>query len=272
MCASFAWPVRVSSAGMGNRIARSAPPRRGGFTLIELLVVVSIIAILAAMLLPAIGLVRDLARAQVCANNLRQIGTMVLAYSQDWDGLLVPAVRALPTWPKIKGFDYNWRGALELWSGDDMGALHGSGGRVKFMGCPVQQKLHPLNFTITGYATYGANARLGACPETSTLPLVPCNEVGTPINAIGRSSEVAFVGEGVPYHLANFFQPSIAPTSWANYPEAAHRGNSSILYLDGHNGTVTRADIVAFSDPTQWNSTANYGSPGWVFWQGRLKK
>jgi prepilin-type processing-associated H-X9-DG protein len=90
--------------------------------------------------------------------------------------------------------------------------------------------------------------------------------------AIGRTSQVCFVGEGVPYHLANFFQPSMSPLSWANYPEAAHRGNSTILYLDGHVGTVSRANIVAYSDTTQWNNAANYGSEGWVFWQGNLRK
>jgi len=248
------------------------PSRRAAFTLIELLVTISIIAILAAMLLPAIGMVREAARAQVCANNLRQIGTMVLAYSSDWDGLLVPSVRNYAPWPKIKGFDYNWRGALELWADGDMGVLHGSGGNARYMGCPVQQKHYPLNFAITGYASYGANSRLSACSASTSLPLKPCHDVGTPISAIGRTSEVAFVGEGVPYHLANFFQPSISPMSWANYPEAAHRGSSSILYLDGHNGTVSRTEITALSDPTQWNSVANYGSEGWVFWQGRLSK
>jgi prepilin-type N-terminal cleavage/methylation domain-containing protein/prepilin-type processing-associated H-X9-DG protein len=65
------------------------------FTLIELLVVVSIIATLTGLLLPAVSLVREAAKASHCRNNLREIGLGCQGYANDWDGLLSPAMLSL---------------------------------------------------------------------------------------------------------------------------------------------------------------------------------
>ncbi len=57
--------------------------RRHGFTLIELLVVVAIIALLIAILLPALGRARELAKRSVCAANLSGMGKAMYIYSND---------------------------------------------------------------------------------------------------------------------------------------------------------------------------------------------
>ena len=64
--------------------------KRRGFTLIELLVVIAIIAILAAILFPVFARARDAARKTTCISNLKQLGTGILMYAQDYDECLVP--------------------------------------------------------------------------------------------------------------------------------------------------------------------------------------
>lgn len=59
-----------------------------GFTLIELLVVISIIALLIAILLPALGKARESARGTQCLSNQRGIGTSVMAFVAENDGRL----------------------------------------------------------------------------------------------------------------------------------------------------------------------------------------
>ncbi len=66
------------------------PTNRSAFTLMELLVVITIIAVLAALLLPAVKLVRLSAQSTKCMSNLHQIGMGTACYAQDFDNSLPP--------------------------------------------------------------------------------------------------------------------------------------------------------------------------------------
>lgn len=67
--------------------------KRRGFTLIELLVVIAIIALLLAILMPALQRVKKQAQGVVCQSNLKQIGAAAFMYAEEYDQF-VPRGRA----------------------------------------------------------------------------------------------------------------------------------------------------------------------------------
>jgi prepilin-type N-terminal cleavage/methylation domain-containing protein len=84
-------------------------PSRAAFTLIELLVVVAIIAVLAALLLPALNRARRQAKMALCLSNTKQLATVMIMYTNDYDAYY-PARRA-DGWDGVTNTDfylYEW--------------------------------------------------------------------------------------------------------------------------------------------------------------------
>jgi len=73
--------------------------KKHSFTLVELLAVIAIIGLLAALLLPAIGRVRDAAKRTQCLNNLRQIGQALTLYANAYASVI-------PIWEEEDDDDY----------------------------------------------------------------------------------------------------------------------------------------------------------------------
>jgi len=75
--------------------------KKQGFTLIELLVVVGIIAILVAILLPAVAKAKEQGRKVTCGNNLKEIAVALQNYAEDFNDMY-PLAAMDPLWEQTQ--------------------------------------------------------------------------------------------------------------------------------------------------------------------------
>ena len=120
------------------------------FTLIELLVVSAIIAILAAILLPALNSARERGHAASCINNLKQLTTIFIQYADQNDDYYIPSSSVPTAWGAI-----NWNETVQKYS--QPGAENYQDVEILF--CPKTGRVAPKH---TGGAYNGSHPGYGA--------------------------------------------------------------------------------------------------------------
>jgi prepilin-type N-terminal cleavage/methylation domain-containing protein/prepilin-type processing-associated H-X9-DG protein len=253
--------------------------QKGGFTLIELLVVIAIIAILAAILFPVFSRAREQARKTACLSNLKQIGTALMMYAQDWDESL-PVATTYCAWPdpqnnlqyyvRLQPYVKNW----QVWTCPSGWSPHWPGwpnpcGGISIVCHAVPQMMAagwvPSNFRLS----YGYSENImNSYPENAEH----FKQFGTFCSALNRSK------------LANIPEPAVSPViadcssllsggwriGYANIcgagcvpdyrkeENARHNGGSNVVFADGHVKWFS-ADQCGHN----WDTGVWHGGCGW---------
>lgn len=219
--------------------------RQTGFTLVELLVVMSIIAILIALLLPALQHARESARGIQCSNRMRQLMLHFHQYAYDNDGALIPWLDVRDSRP----YGNTWESYL-----DGAGYLPYSEWRGQWdnvMACPSRDRDHPPSHSQRLH--FAANGR--ALPRGRSDPdRFTTHTDWLILEHVTHPSEVFWMGEGLEgsgtYRLlAN------AGTSH-RYP---HHEAMNLAYFDGH--------AAPYAYPLPERVGATYTPPGPLPWQ-----
>lgn len=209
--------------------------RKDEFTIVELLVVVSIIAILAALFLPALNGAREAGIKTSCMNNLRQMGLDIIAYTDIYGGFI----------PVYRINNYPWTATLYR---DRKGLKWDPYYQYNY--CPISKAFNPT--TEQGrkiYNTYGIKKYIqndGAFEEAIgaknhwpyTLP--PFNGTYMITKEIRTPSTYWLIGDSI-YNKNNASMPGMA-SEWLVYEKndtsrgvcLAHQGTSNLLMLDSH--------------------------------------
>lgn len=140
------------------------------FTLLELLIVISIIALLVGLLLPALNTARATANGISCASNLKQLSTVYIFYSNDYDDYL-------PCNDNINGKGSSSTQAT--WLNDTvetyLAKSNASTSPVKVLFCPDEQKLtgkttnYGLNYLIATNSTGGIKTTSHQTPGLTSM-------------------------------------------------------------------------------------------------------
>ena len=227
---------------------------RRAFTLLELLVVISIIAVLAALLLPAIGMVRTAAQGARCQSSLRQIGLAAMAYADDNDGHVLRAWGAAgsdPSWMEVLATP------LEAYTGGAASGLANISRRSVLWGCPQADHQASVPTKAMGYGISLTLYSLADGPGRPWDPLVDralnSQWLSTAYNwgpyvdqvtaRITYASSRAFFGDcvQVPGIGGDYGWHLYSHLPWIT--SYRHRSKANLVFCDGHVGALDQTGM-----------------------------